>query len=247
MFLEQINYFQLTDGAFTLGQSYIQRFAIIQQKMNDIIGDSFTPSVRDYLNSYSTVEQTNIDIQRSYNELEVAVSALTPARQSIHSQAEYFLTEALQDAYVQPAKYMMMQAVTTGVTIKKAQSILRNWNNGTMTNGKLASGRQTPALQRYAGVIARDSIYKMNGAINQVIAEKYNLDHFVYNGSLIEGSRPLCRHLVNLRRTISLDEMPALIKRYPQGLYPNTTRDNFMNVTGGFGCLHTATAVKKRQ
>jgi hypothetical protein len=133
-----------------------------------------------------------------------------------------------------------MQHVTTGISIKDSQRILNNWNKGE-TVGNV---RPVINLQRYATQIARDSSYQYHGAINEVIAQEYKLDSFIYTGDLIRDSRPLCQHLVRLRRTIKLDEMPALIKKYPQGLYPNTSKKNFIQLRGGYNCRHSAFAVK---
>lgn len=244
--LDQINEFELSDGRFIIGQNYARRFAYIQKKIEAILGEVFAPSVNSYLNTYSTVEQTNIEIQKAYNDIDLTLKQLSPARQTVYKQAEYFLTEALADAYVQPAKYLLMQQVATGTTIKDTQRILRNWDEGKLTDGRLTSGRQTPRLQAYASQIATDSIYKHNGTINEIVRNEFGLNDFIYNGTLVKDSRPLCVHLVQLRRIISLDEIPALIAKYPAGLYPNTSKKNFMQVCGGYHCEHTATAVKKR-
>jgi hypothetical protein len=246
MLLDELGKFDTTGGRFTVGAPYYNRFSYIERNMDEILDNIYRPAVSEYLNQYSTIDQVNAGFQRSYNDIEVSVSKLTAARQTIYRQAEWALQSAVKDAYVQPVKYMLMQQVTTGATIKDAQRILRNWNNGTMTDGRLASGARTPALQRYSTQIARDSIFKANAAVNSVIAKEYGLDHFIYVGGLVKDSRPLCKTLVSLRRKISLNELPPLIASYPQGLYPDTDRENFIQVCGGFSCGHSAIPVKNR-
>lgn len=243
MLLQEIYNFEISEGRFVLGQPFTRRIAVIQRKMQEILGGTYSHSVKEYLNAYSTVEQKNIAIQKDYNELEVDLKYISPARQAAYSQAEYFLTNAIQDAYIQPVKYLLMQQVSTGVSIKDSQRILKSWNEG-KTEEKILSVRPTPTLDSYATQVARDTLYKFNGTINNIISKEYGFNRFIYVGGLIKDSRPLCRHLVGLRRKISLDEMPELIERYPRGLYPNTTKDNFMAVCGGFNCLHGAYPVR---
>lgn len=238
--IDLVNRFEITDGRYVVNQNLAARMAALQKKMESILGDVYLPSIREYLSSYRTIEQTNISLQKSYNDLKVDVELLSPARKTIYNQAKYYLTEGLADAYIQPAKYLLMQHVTTGMSIKDSQRILSKWNDGETV------GTVKPAinLQRYATQISRDSAYQYNGTINEIIAKEYELDAFIYTGDVIRDSRPLCRHLVGLRRTIKLEEMPPLIKKYPQGLYPDTTKENFLNVRGGYNCRHSAMAVR---
>lgn len=246
LLFQSLDSFNIEDGKFVIGAPYAHRISALTREIERILESTYRPAITQYLNAYSTLDQANATFQLSYNELEVNVSKLTAARQTVYSQASYYLNNALAEAYIQPAKYILMQQVTTGATIKDAQRILRSWDAGKLSDGRLASNRPSPNLQRYSTQIARDSIYKANTAINEVIAREYGLDHFIYVGSLVEDSRALCRHIVNEDRIMSLDEMPALIKKYPQGLYPNTTKENFINVVGGFSCGHIAVPVKKR-
>jgi hypothetical protein len=41
--------------------------------------------------------------------------------------------------------------------------------------------------------------------------------------------------------------MPAFIAAYPEGLYPGTTKENFIQVCGGYGCRHSALAVRLKK
>lgn len=241
--VEFMNQFEISDGRFVTSQNYIRRIALIENKIKKILGDIYEPSITEYLGSFTSVEDTTLALQKSYNDLEVSLNLIAPSRRTIYDQAEYYLIQGLTDAYIQPAKYLLMQQVTTGISLADSQRILKRWNDGELT-GSLTSGRQTPNLQKYATQISRDSLYQYYGAINEVIAEKYNLTAFIYTGDVIEDSRPMCRHLVGLKREIELDEMPELIKKYPQGLYPNTDKENFIQLRGGYNCRHGAFSVR---
>lgn len=244
LLLDQINKFEITDGRFVVGQNYSARLAIITRKINEIIGTTYTPTIKDYLGSYATVDDMTLALHKSYNELLIDKQKLTPARRLVYDQAEYYLTDGLADAYVQPAKYLLMQQVTTGITLKDAESVLRNWNEGELVSGKLTSGRQTPRLNAYATQVARDSLFQYNGTIQNIIAKEYQLEQFIYVGGIVKDSRPFCRHLVSLQRKIKLEEIPALVIKYPDGLVPNTTKKNFYQVRGGYNCLHNAMPVR---
>lgn len=243
--LASINDFETRDGRYISNQSYAQRLAILTRKIENILGDIYTPSVKEYLGVFSTIEDTTISLQKSYNELEVSLSLVTPIRKSIYSQAEYFLTDALADAYIQPAKHLLMQHVTQGITISDSLKIFEKWNKGELsTPDQLASNRPTPNLQKYATQLSRDSIYGYQGAINDSVAEKFNLNFFLYIGGIIRDSRPACRHLVGLNRKISIDEIPQILLKYPEGVMPGTTKDNFWSRRCGYGCRHEAFPVK---
>lgn len=241
--LDYINYFEIADGRFVVNQSYARRILFMERRMKEIIGDIYAPSIKEFLPVFNTIEETNIFLHEAYNGIAVPKSLITPAKQQLYEQAAYYLEGGLAAAYVQPAKYLLMQQITRGTSLADTQKILKKWNEGELPK-ELNSGRQTPNLQKYATQIARDTVYQSNGAINQLIAERYELDSFIYTGDIIRDSRPLCRHLVGMHRKIKLDEMPALIKRYPQGLYPNTTKKNFLQLRAGYNCRHSAFAVR---
>lgn len=241
---EEILKFDIQQGAFTLGQDLTQRFANIDRKIKSILNKIYIPEVKQYLSEYKTIEETNINLNKSYNELQVDKAKLTPAKRAVYDQAEYYLTEALADAYVQPAKYLLMQQVASGATIKQAQSILKNWNEGELTTGKLTSGRPTPRLQAYSLQIARDSMYQYNGTIQDIIGKEYGLTKGIYVGDIIKDSRPFCRHLVGLKRKIDIEEIPKFVEQFPEGLIPNTTKKTFPIWRGGFSCRHTWMWVK---
>jgi len=244
LLLNEVRRFELTDERFVLGQTYADKFALIEKRIKSLLGEYYAPSIKEYLGTYSTVEQTNIQLQKGYNDLVIKKSLLTPARRTVYDQAEYYLSEGLADAYIQPAKYILMQQVTTGGTLRDAESLLRNWNDGEIAPGKLVVARQTPRLQAYATQIARDSIYSYQGSIQEIIKKEYELTKFIYVGDIIKDSRPFCRHLVGLRRKIDIDEVPKLILQFPEGLKPDTTKKNFYVNRGGYSCRHTVMAVR---
>ena len=241
--LEQVDLLKLDNGNLDPTQDLAKRFAIIQKKMEGIIQSNFTKDLKPYFSSYNDVESQVVSLHKSYNEIEVDVKKLTPQKQAIYTQANYYLTEGLADNYIQPAKFLMMQQVTAGVDINQMRTALKQWDEGTLPAGKTASDSHAPRLQAYSTQIARDTLYSYQGAIQDVIKDEYGLTKFIYSGGLLKDSRPLCRHLINLRRKIDLSEMPALIKKFPQGLRPNTTAKNWV-VQRPYNCIHTCMMVR---
>lgn len=226
---------KIENGRFVVDQDMDIVLGRIQSKFETIINSGYKENIKEYLSTFRTIQNTNISLHKSYNDLEVEVDLISPARRIIYNQARTALGAGLNDIYLQPFKYLLMQQVTSGSSIKDSQNILKRWNEG----HKVGTVNTVPNLNKYSLQIARDSSYGLNRAVNDVIANKYGLTKFLYVGALLKDSRPICVHLVNLDRDISLDEMPPIIKKYPQGLRPNTTKDNFMQVAGGFNCNHT--------
>lgn len=128
--LAQINKFEITDGRFVTTQNYAARLGVIQRKINEILGGEYKESIGEYLAQYYDIDTTNTRLHRGYNELLIDKATYTPIRRAIYDQAEYYLTDGLADAYIQPAKYLLMQAVSSGMTIKDAERMLNNWNEG---------------------------------------------------------------------------------------------------------------------
>lgn len=245
--IESLLLFEITKGKFVSGQKYSDEINKIEKGMNKILeGKKYTGAIEQYLNELDDIQDANVKLQKKYNDLEVEVSKLSPARKFVYEQANHYLTgKGLDEQYVQPIKYLLMQQVTSGASITESKKMIHKWATGELTDGELTMGRQTPNLQKYSTQIARDTSFQFNGVINQIIAEEYDLDKFIYVGNLVKDSRPLCKHLVDLDRPIDFDELPPLIKKYPTGLYKGTTKDNFVVYRGGYNCRHTVVPIKE--
>jgi predicted nucleic acid-binding Zn finger protein len=240
-----VNNFDQSNGNFTLGQDYTAKFLYIQRKITEILSKEYTPSVYKYLSVYQPIQDEIVTLNKSYNDLKIDVEKLDPARKAMYNQAKYFLLDGINDNYVQPVKYLLMQQVTQGSSIEKSRNMLSRWKKGKISAGSvLNSGRATPNLEQYATQIARDTMYGYYGTTNEVISTEYGLECFIYTGDIIKDSRPFCRHVVGLRRKINIDEVPKLIVKYPDGIKPNTTKENFLINRGGYSCRHGAFAVK---
>lgn len=235
----RLDEFTYIDGKLDPTQPFAQKIMKIQREMEYIIGRYYSPRIAEYLATFDNVDDVTISLHQSYNELVIKKSLLTSARRTIYDQAEYYLIDGLADAYIQPAKYLLMQAVTNGISLKDAKSLLKNWNEGKLsTGGLLTSNRPTPRLQTYSTQVARDSLYQYNGTIQDQIGNEYGLTKGLYVGGLVKDSRPACKYLVGLKRKIDISEIPAVLEKYPQGVIPGTTKKNFPIRRCGYSCQH---------
>lgn len=242
-----LNRFATQDGRFTGTDNYRARLNLLEDEINKVLDNIYAPAISDYLDTFSTIEETNIALHKSYNDLEVDVKKLAPARRLVYDRTRYYLKQGIRESYVMPAKLLLMQQVTTGITLEDAEKQLRQWDQGKYTTGNAPAGRPAPNLQRYAVQLSRDSLYQFDGQINNIVKNEYDLNAFIYVGDIIEDSRPLCRHLVSLHRKIFTSELPELLQQFPEGLYPDTNEDNFMVYRGGFSCRHQTFAVRKKE
>lgn len=241
MIRKEILKFEIKEGNYVVGQDLRSRLATIQTKIEQILSSKpYAIPIREFLTDFTKIQDKTVNLFKTVNQLEIEVSELSPAKQVIYEQAKDALTKAVAAEYVEPIKKLIAQNVMQGRSITDTVRILEKWDAGELSSGRLANGQPTPNLQRYATQMARDSAYSVQRTTNNIFKERYNLTKFVYTGSLVKDSRPLCRHLVNLNRPIDINEMPKLILAYPEGLYPNTTRENFTIVCGGYNCNHIA-------
>lgn len=242
--IEYIYKFNSKDGFFS-GDDFT-KILYVQKKIREFLDRDYIPTVYKYLKTYDPVQDEIVKLNKEYNDLIIDTDKLDPIRKTMYNQAKYFLVDDGMDAnYVQPIKYVLLQQITKNASIEDTKKLLGKWQDGKLTAGStLTSERPTPNLKQYSTAISRNSFYGYYGTVNELIADEYNLDHFIYTGGLVSDSRPFCKHLVGLRRKIAISEVPALLKKYPQGIIPDTTKENFLARRGGFSCRHGAFAVK---
>ncbi|WP_346318185.1 hypothetical protein [Chitinophaga sp. YIM B06452] len=249
---EQVQRFEIKDKRFIPRQDLRRRMIIIEEKFEKILtGKTYADAVQNYLSSFSTIEKTNIALQKDYNELQVDLQLTTPARRQVYKQAKAALYGSGIDAgFREPLNHMLLMQVTTGGSISDMEEILQRWNAGDLSAGSRSpTGRPMPNLQQYATQLARDTSYQFNGTVNEIIAQEFGLDGIMYVGDIIRDSRPLCVHLVNLRRDVGKDELAELLVRKDllPGRIPGTTVQNFCTNRGGFACRHMSFPVRIRK
>lgn len=245
---EFINSLDTESGRILPNQSFTRRLIQVENAIKEkLYTGPFGGSITVFLRDLNYIHQRTVDLNKTINQLNKEIKALPDARKMIYDQAKTAFNEAsIGASYLQPMRLLLARQVLTNATIKQTLSLIEKWDSGELSSGRLNLGQPAPNFQRYATQMARDTAYSMNRTTNEIIANELELDGFVYAGGLVADSRPLCRHLVNANRPFALAEMPKLISSYPEGLYPGTTRANFIQYCGGYGCRHSAQPVKIR-
>lgn len=242
---EEILRFEINDDRFVAGQDLRKRIIYIEDRIEERINKSpYSNTINEFLGGFQSIEDRNIAFQKDYNDLTVALKSVSPARKLIAEQAEYAIRQGVKTAYIQPIKYLVMQQVTSGVSITEAKELLKKWDNGELSNGKFTNNTPAPNLQRYSTQIARDSTYGVHRTFQSIVKEKYGLGNFIYAGPIVAESRPLCRHLIAKGKPISFSEIDSLIAQFPEGLIAGTNASNFTQYCGGYNCQHQAFAVR---
>lgn len=244
---EELLRFEISDGKLVSGQDLRRKLIAAEDKIEALFKVKiWEDSITSFLNTFQTIEERNVSMQRDYNQLRIDTALLTPARKLIYDQAKYELIQGIAPQYVQPAKFLLMNQVTGGASIQDALTMLERWDKGELSNGKYTNDMPAPNLQKYATQIARDTSYGVDRTINSIIKDRYSLGKFIYAGGIVEDSRPLCRYLVSLNRDIEFDELPPLLSnpQYQKGLIADTTKENFTQRCGGYACRHKVFAVR---
>jgi hypothetical protein len=165
-------------------------------------------------------------------------SVISPVRQRAIAEVASFLSQkSLQANVVEPLTKVLFESVQFGYTISDAQDVLEDALN----------------LGKYVGQIARDSFFQFDGTINNLIADKYELDGFRYVGSLVDDSRGQCKRWTEigkipkeaLSKEISWAKRSGEYKgRKKSGMIPETNTQNFATYRGGYNCRHRAIPVR---
>lgn len=238
--------FELENNRIVIGSDFYSNLVKVENRLKELFKtNKYKGSVSSYLDDLNVIFDRSVDLHRTYNDLKEDIKALSQAKQTIYNEAKAnFSQGAIAKDYIQPVKNLLARSALGGQTFKQTMSLIDKWDKGELSSGRLNRSQQAPSLNRYAVQMAKDTAFSMQRTSNEIIKDKLGLQKFIYVGGLVKDSRPLCRHLVGLRRKIDLDEIPKLVAQYPDGLYPNTTKDNFLQVCGGYGCNHTAMAVR---
>ena len=112
------------------------------------------------------------------------------------------------------------------------------------------STNDTGDLVKWARQTAQDAIYQYTGELNAGISEELGLNALFYTPNiLIEGSRPICKHLIkDFTGAIPYTEIMKSLKKaekdpkgFGQGMIEGTTTiQEFLKNRGGYNCIHKA-------
>jgi hypothetical protein len=252
--LKKLEKFEMTDGRLsTLSKTNTELLSQMQSITKKALKETrYYDFVKNYLSNFDKIadlgQQTAKQVAgrtlkastvNAYKKLEIdriATNLVSP--------------EGVQANIVDNIQKLLFRHTTTGISYTDAQNEIVNLVQG-------IDGKQG-LVERYSSQIARDSINRYNGTINNVIASEFELDGFRYIGSLIDTSRDSCNYLVQGTGPMSefmrdgvyrISDLPKIIEKLKNqsGWNDETTPTNFFELRGGYNCRHEAIPIKLTQ
>lgn len=246
--LKAVSNINTVDGGFDKLQNPTKHIAAIQKIIDSKLKGDYTKGVSRYFDTVIGTGEETIGLHENHNGLganKKEQDRLDQIRKVARADLETKLADTLlpqgdtfRQSYSQPIKNLVFQKIRQGASLSQLQKNLEDWNGG---NAPIAGIKP---LQSYTTQIARDASFQHNGQINQIISDEFELNAWEYSGGLIASSRPLCVHLVEMDRPVLKTELPALLKKYPEGLIKGTNAENFGIYRGGNNCRHLAFGVR---
>jgi len=176
---------------------------------------------------YFQQEENGVSFSDSYKAAQINPIKKIFAQNALDSLGQSaFNTEAAS-----PIMKVLLEATQFGYTLKQTQSALK---------------ASTDSFGRYTGQVVRDSMFGYDGQINGAFAAEIGADAYKYSGSIIQDSRPQCRKWVKMK-TLPFSELAkeiAWANKNGNGMRPNTTKENFAVLRGGYNCRHRAIPIK---
>ena len=184
------------------------------------------------------------------------------------------INEILSDDMQRRINQLISDLTGPGVEVNVIQGLQAKIQEGIVTRQKfsdlkevvkdyLVTDAKQSQLLRYASVITQDTINGFDGTIQKVVADEYEMDGFMYVGSLIKDSRLTCIGLTsgpgkipvgkgvvnNPYGSLMLDDGSYRISDIQKiidisynnpGWNKATTVDTFFVYRGGYNCRHEA-------
>jgi hypothetical protein len=125
---------------------------------------------------------------------------------------------------------------------------------GQMRDFLLTNETGAGALEKYTKQITTDALNQYAAQYTNAVTNDLGLEWFMYTGSIIDTSRPLCKALIK-KKYIHKSELPDIIlgkfkefdeeggkinpkTKLPEGMIPGTNASNFHIYRGGYQCGH---------
>lgn len=149
-----------------------------------------------------------------------------------------FSSSSITANFIDPLKRILFEGIKFNKTFKEVRELVE---------------QRVGRLSGYSSQVTRDVINRYDGAINDQIRDKFQLDGFMYVGALVENSRQNCIDCVNgigrfaefaisagLYAVADIPKMiEAAFKGKGSGYDSSVTESNFASIRWGFGCTHS--------
>lgn len=203
-----------------------------------------------FLKSFDEIFKNTAGLQGELNGIKLANAEISPFMQhSIDLVTDNMVGAGLNTNFVNPIKESLFKNITAGSSISNIEKELRLLIAG--------DAETLGRFERYATQMARDSLYQFNGTLNSYIAKEYELDAYLYVGSIKPGkkgkkggktndSRPQCVRWVKMGEILVSELQKEINWAYAngRGMIPGTTVDNFVIYRGGYNCRHEAIPIR---
>jgi hypothetical protein len=194
-----------------------------------------------YLQDFSRIDQLNASIHATGSQ--VQISALKNVLGDVKVNTVNAVTDnlaglGLDNNVKRPLRQAMYKYLATGGKISDVKEFINVYLRG--------QNLSTGALKRQAAVAARDGVMQYDGTINQIIEAEFDMNAYIYSGSIIKDSRPQCRKWIRYKY-IPKSLINAVVRPYDNGktgLIAGTNSTNFAINRGGYNCRHTATPLR---
>lgn len=239
LLVRNLNQFSSRGGNFVAGQNLTETQQIAQGIIRQALADAgYYNAVSAYIRDFAELDRLNTDIQRQLSDIVVDMPALRPQRQAIvNLVSDGLVGDQFGADFIQPLKRALAENVTLGGSISDLREALERTLKGT---------EQVKGLEGRINFAATNAARQYDGAVNDVIAETYELNAYLYVGSLIKDSRPQCKRWVSKEQLLK-SELTAEITRAintGSGMIPGTTLTNFGQNRGGYNCRHQAYPIR---
>lgn len=190
-------------------------------------------AVNNFLFNFDLLSDFQKGIHEQLSGIVVKGSQITPFRKWAIDKVLFDLQgQGLDAALINPIKQEMKKAVDLGGNFqdmsRSVESFLRQGKNG--------------HLDRIVQLGSQDALGQFNGLVNDAVRREFNLDGFVYVGSVVEGTRPQCLRWLAMREIpwAGFGKEIEWANRNGTGWIKGTTKDLFLQNRGGYRCRHDA-------
>lgn len=191
------------------------------------------------LDNFTDISQNSRLAAEIANNVKIAESLLTNTQIARRDAAiDKLIGQGLNANFVSPITETVNTAIVTGANL---QDLIGNLETVLITNAN-PNKQALGLLSSYATRIGRDVLFQMQGAVNQVIRNEYDLDGYAYIGTEVEDTRPQCSRWLD-KGFIKISELADEIEwaeKNGKGMIQGTTPDIFAINRGGYNCRHAA-------
>jgi len=205
--------------------SIVEIEKVIESVLKD---EGYYDNLKDYKKQFSSNLKEVVSTYKSFG----AVSGDLKAFNDLAFQNFYEkLAGGVTDTNIkQPIKDALIQYVAADGKYKDFKTTVKD----VLTANKVEGNIDT---------IAREYAFQYKRAQGQILAEKYNVQYFIYQGTEIDTTREFCE--ARIGNIYSKDEIESWASEDWAGKIKGTNSTNIFQVCGGWNCRHDLMPVPK--